>query len=593
MAKKVYVGVDNPIKLTDAHQYSIDEMISAGYATTDSTWVACSGIADYGVYYDNSIPCILVTPLDDGDGNLYIYSTDYLRTGIGYYVRVDKWALGTLPSPGGGNYALEAWFVQGGVATRYYPGVSGFARIVKKIYLGVEGYKEVEGGLSPWTEYGLSSTQTVYRIANPTHSINSPYYNVRALTGTYTLQSLNDYAMEEGASQEFVTSPPSEGNITEYYYLPGMSNKVLKRSLVSTSITHKVKKAYIGVGGVARPCFGHDPIEYYGTITPLSFARSGPTGVSLGDYGLLGGGSYYVTEKRTYSNVVDVYNKSLTRTTATNLSLPRISGTAISNGNYALFAGGQAATSTGLVSNVDAYNKNLTRTTPSALANGGTNIGSTTIGGYMIIGGRPSNTTYTAQLTTYSSTLARTTNISLSVARAEISGAHVGAYGLLAGGLAKGYVGSSIVDAYTANLVRSTPTAFSLARSGSQGASISAYAIFAGGWSKEDDLTSVVDAYSSSLTRTTATSLSQKVGLSSPGASFPTHALFRVGNWSSAMNVYDSKLIRSIAHNRSNSNGGNGMVVVASKYALLGGGKKFAENTVYDTVDAYVYYPDA
>lgn len=35
------------------------------------------------------------------------------------------------------------------------------------------------------------------------------------------------------------------------------------------------------------------------------------------------------------------------------------------------------------------------------------------------------------------------------------------------------------------------------------------------------------------------------------------------------------------------------MVVVASHYALMGGGKEFAQNTVYDTVDAYVYNPDA
>lgn len=435
------------------------------------------------------------------------------------------------------------------MAKKAYIGVNGVARNVKKMYVGVEKYiaNDVGDTAGTLSSFGLAETD-----------------QLQASTAVWTIDQTTGEWITTGTIK-YVTVATVDGNIPSYRaatLVPVDSPKdaygirpdyaIQKTTISKAPLARRIKKAYIGVGGVARPCFGHDPIEYYGTVTPLSFARSGPSGVSLGDYGLLGGGSYYVTNKRTYSNVVDVYNKSLTRTTATNLSLPRISGTAISNGNYALFAVGQAATSTGLVSNVDAYNKNLTRTTPSALANGGTNIGSTTIGGYMIIGGRPSGTTYTAQLTTYSSTLARTTNISLSVARAEISGAHVGAYGLLAGGLAKGYVGSSVVDAYTANLVRSTPTAFSLARSASQGASISAYAIFAGGWSKEDDHTSVVDAYSSSLTRTTATSLSQPVGVSGPGASFPTHALFRVGNWSSAMNVYDSKLIRSIAHNRSN-----------------------------------------
>lgn len=573
MAKKVYVGVDNPIKLTDAHQYSIDEMISAGYATTDSTWVACSGIADYGVYYDNSIPCILATPLDNGDGDLYIYSTDYLRTGIGYYVRVDKWALGTLPSPGGGNYALEAWFVQGGVATRYYPGVSGFARIVKKIYLGVEGYKEVEGYLSPWTEYGLSSTQTVYRIANPTHSINSPYYDVRTLSGTYTLQSLNDYAMEEGASQEFVTSPPNEGNITEYYYLPGMSNNaVLKRSLIPTSIAHKVKKAYIGVGGVARPCFGHDPIEYYGTVTPLRTARWFVKGSTVGNYAVFAGD--YT------SKMVDAYNTSLIRITATDLSDVKYYHAAATVGDYALFAGGVNGNRTNSL--VNAYNKSLNRSTPTSLTFTPLKSCGVTIKNHALFAGGSSESYYST-VNAYSTSLTRSTPTSLSVARDGAAGVTIGNYALVGGGLGRNTDDKKVVDAYNSSLVRTIPTALPEGCSDFGAASAGTYAIFVGSWK--------AFAYNTSLVQTTPSYPSNLPQSATLGATLGDYAIFRYKTqtfvcnsnliWKRLADV-PSSIVTSLYTG----------VTTIGKYVLCAGGGS-SKSTATDVVDAYVYYPNA
>lgn len=573
MARKVYVGVDNPIKLTDAHQYSIDEMISAGYAATDSTWVACSGIADYGAYYDNTIPCIWATPLDNGDGDLYIYSTDYLRTGVGYYVRVDKWASGTLPSPGGGNYALEAWYVYGGVATRYYPGVSGFARIVKKMYVGAEGYKKVEGDLSPWTEYGLSSTQTVYTIVRPTHSINSPYYDFGASTGTYTLQSLNDYAIDEGASQYFVTSPPSDGNIAEYYYLPGMSTKeVLKYSLISTPLARRIKKAYIGVGGVARPCFGHDSIEYYGAVTPLRAARRYVQGSTVGDYAIFAGD--YT------SKMVDAYNASLVRITATDLSDVKWNHAATAIGDYALFAGGVNSKQGNSL--VNAYNKSLSRSTPTSLTFTPIQPCGVTIGNYALFAGG-SAASYYSTVNAYNKSLTRSTPTSLSAARSQAAGVTIGNYALFGGGLGSNTDYQKVVDAYNSSLVRTIPTALPKGCESFGAASAGAYAIFVGSWE--------AFAYNTSLVQTTPSHPSNLPYSAILGATLGDYAIFR---YKTKTFVCNSNLIwKQLADVSSSivSRFYTGVTTIGNYVLFAGGGG--SSSTVTDVVDAYIYYPDA
>ena len=65
-------------------------------------------------------------------------------------------------------------------------------------------------------------------------------------------------------------------------------------------------------------------------------------GTTVGSYALFGSG--------TSSAVVDAYNTSLTRTTATSLSAARAALAATAVGDYALFGGG-----TGYSSVVDAY----------------------------------------------------------------------------------------------------------------------------------------------------------------------------------------------------------------------------------------------
>lgn len=74
----------------------------------------------------------------------------------------------------------------------------------------------------------------------------------------------------------------------------------------------------------------------------LSLTRSSVTTVTLDQYGLCAGGRVPRSDKVSeyYTDVVDVYDASLTRQTITNLSLGRQPAGAVL-GDYALFAGGQ------------------------------------------------------------------------------------------------------------------------------------------------------------------------------------------------------------------------------------------------------------
>ena len=59
-----------------------------------------------------------------------------------------------------------------------------------------------------------------------------------------------------------------------YIGIDGKARKIKKWYFGVDSKARKVKKGYIGVGGVARPFIGGGELEYYGTISALSKARS-------------------------------------------------------------------------------------------------------------------------------------------------------------------------------------------------------------------------------------------------------------------------------------------------------------------------------
>jgi hypothetical protein len=93
----------------------------------------------------------------------------------------------------------------------------------------------------------------------------------------------------------------------------------------------------------------YDTSLTHSTPTPLSVARLGLAGASVGNYALFAGGS---GSSPTYKDTVDAYDTSLTRSTPTALSVARGRLAGASVGNYALFAGGYDGS---YYNTVDAY----------------------------------------------------------------------------------------------------------------------------------------------------------------------------------------------------------------------------------------------
>ena len=168
-----------------------------------------------------------------------------------------------------------------------------------------------------------------------------------------------------------------------YVGIGGKAKKVNNIYIGVDNVAKKATKGYVGVGGVARPFWssGGKPLEYYGRATDLQSRSTSLAGVSVGDYGLFGGG--YTND--VISNV-DAYSSSLVRTTATNLQSPRYFLAGVSVGDYALFGGG-IDKSTAADNSVDVYNKNLVRTESTALSVASAYLAGVSVGAYALFGG--------------------------------------------------------------------------------------------------------------------------------------------------------------------------------------------------------------
>ena len=86
----------------------------------------------------------------------------------------------------------------------------------------------------------------------------------------------------------------------------------------------------------------------------------------------------------TYYDVVDVYDESLTRSTATALAIGRYLPGAVTIGDYALFGGGYNGS---LEDDVDVYDSSLTKRSTKFLSVGRYEPASTTVGDYALFAG--------------------------------------------------------------------------------------------------------------------------------------------------------------------------------------------------------------
>ncbi len=188
-------------------------------------------------------------------------------------------------------------------------------------------------------------------------------------------------------------------------------------------------------------------------VAPLSVARYGLVGVSVGDYALFAGGviSTFSTGPDTTVDTVDAYDSNLTHTLPTALSAARSGFAGASVGDFALFASGYIPD--------DWQNP---RETPAA------------------------------DVEVYDINLSRHVAAGLSVPRRYLTGATIGGYALFVGGDLTNrawddrdsLLGTDIVDAYDVNLTRSTPDALSTKRHGPASVTVGNFVLFASGYER-------------------------------------------------------------------------------------------------------------
>jgi hypothetical protein len=437
-----------------------------------------------------------------------------------------------------------------------------------------------------------------------------------AVSGAATTKSYSG-TLSAGSSIDFIyTKDGSVNSNGDKCTFSNMSITIKVTTQVGTEfkeVARKICKAYIGIGGVARPCWNSGELEYYGTITPLSVARRALAATTVGNYALFGGGG---TGNGAGGEVttVDPYNASLTRKAPISLGTARANLAATTVGDYALFGGGSIYNgATYGESSIEAYNSSLVgtilNTTTTLLRENCSIPAATTVGNYALFGGSRSSSS--AYISAYDTSLTRTSSAQLSVSRWALAATTVGNYALFGGG--NGSPNSSItllstVDAYNTSLTRTIPTTLITARHNLAAATVGNYALFGGGTTRTSGsgplITlyggSTVDAYDTSLTSIIPTGLSV-ARMYLAATTVGNYAVFGGGctesgsiNSStqyerSTVDAYDESLTRTTPTELSVTSYDLAATTIGN-YALFGGGRYTGSDsqiTVSNIVDVY------
>lgn len=370
---------------------------------------------------------------------------------------------------------------------------------------------------------------------------------------------------------------------------PGMFDKITKQFHANKGTGNFAAGAETGAthvsSGVARPCWAGGELVYYGTITPLSYARYSLAAASNGSYAMFGGGR--PDSAAVGSGYVDAYDSTLTRKSpSTSFGGATQSHAAANVGTYVLFGGGRRSNS--YPSTVYAYDRALTYSSPTDLNAGAAFLAATNVGNYAIFGGgqNTSGSGWTVSTTAYNSSLTKSTPTSLSAGRSELTATSSHGFALFAGGVNNGSL-SSVVDAYNESLTRSTITALSVARYSLASASNGKYALFGGGWRKlsngNGSAADTVDAYDASLTRISVAPLSVANDFLS-ATNVTEFALFGGGGEgdSKSVDAYNSNLTKTTFQISAGFT--QGAAANIGNFALFGGG---VNSSVTGTVHAF------
>ncbi|MBQ9768445.1 MAG: hypothetical protein IJW37_10120 [Lachnospiraceae bacterium] len=365
------------------------------------------------------------------------------------------------------------------------------------------------------------------------------------------------------------------------------TSKLKKSYFVNASKkTEKLKKCYVvGADKKLVKLWSGGELSYYGTADALSSARAYPTGATVGNYALFAGGW-------ASSNIVDVYDKSLTKSIADNLYVGRYSSASASIGDYALFAGGKY-TSGGTdykTTTVNAYDSSLTRTTidPFAYLSGSPICGAS-VGNNAIFG--LGTDTYGSQSTyveIYDESLTHSySSILKGSAATQGAAVTIGDYALFASaGMSTPNGNMYSMQAINNQLTYCEVSSLSTPRYMSAAATVGDYAIFAGGYKTSSS--NAVDIYDKGLTKISTSATLSTARREVAGASLGDYALFAGGfSVSAVVDVFDASLTKTTTTSLSEARYGMGVATVGD-YAIFAGGRN-GNSTAYNSAVVDVY----
>ena len=343
-----------------------------------------------------------------------------------------------------------------------------------------------------------------------------------------------------------------------------VANAKIQVGFEAKSVARQIKKAYIGIGGVARPCWSAGELTYYGTITGLEYVDSEHAAASTENHALFGGSS------------VTAYDKKLTRSVPSALSQARWKLAATHHNGSVLFGGGEHSSNLNYSKFVDRYDSSLTRSTLTSLTERATYCAATSVGNYALFGGGDDNdaSPYTNVVNAYDNSFTKSNPASLNVARSELKATTVGNYALFAGGYGgNGY--NLDVDVYDMSLTKRSMLELSDYMIGHAATTVGKYALFGGGNNQTGKRT-LVNAFNESLTRTTPTGLNV-ARTNVTATTVDGFAIFGGGQLntgydnSDAVDIYDESLTRTIGHGLSVKRNSLAATSIGN-YALFGGG---------------------
>ena len=297
----------------------------------------------------------------------------------------------------------------------------------------------------------------------------------------------------------------------KYYTAKKRTNNDVVRSTAASTSNHVVI-----FGGLAETSSSSNKYVTAVRTFNASLTEGSATGVSTGaanaPSGSLNGHAFFFGGENGYSftkgasDRVYKYSPSLTVSQG-HLSTGKVGAGVAASANH-IFAGGGCIHSTDSYdryNTVDVFDLSMTRTSAAALKTSGPDYWSgLSIGNYAVITGGPSR-----YLDAYDDSLTKvSTTAEINWQRTnEIGCATIGPYGLIAGGdLGISYDSSNLVECFDGSLTKQTLTSLSYKRGPTVGCSFKGFALFVGGYNSaasypEPSYITSADCYDSNLTR--------------------------------------------------------------------------------------------